>query len=169
MCQMCHIKTARPADGRNVNHGLYTPLLICRHTRGAGAPLSILQQFVDETKRTLQNVALDDRRVLSSVRQRFVYNVVRRRLTSARRLIGAISAKIEACSCGPISETDGRNLDREVAIVVRDVEAIQHARLKPAELKNTKTATKDYFERAAEKGYKRHADKVPRLLKAAHV
>ena len=47
---------------------------------GAGAPLSLLQQFVDETKRTLQNVALDDRRVLSSVGQRFVYNVVRRRL-----------------------------------------------------------------------------------------
>ena len=53
---------------------------------GAGAPLSPVRQFAAETKQQLQNVALDDRRALSSVGQRFVYNVVRRRLALQRQL-----------------------------------------------------------------------------------
>ena len=39
-----------------------------------------------ETKQSLQNVALNGRRALSSVGQRFVYNVVRRRLALQRQL-----------------------------------------------------------------------------------
>ena len=50
----------------------------------AGAPLSPVRQFAAETKQQLQNVALDDRRALSSVGQRFVYNVVRRRVALQR-------------------------------------------------------------------------------------
>ena len=53
---------------------------------GAGAPLSPVRQFAAETKQQLHNVALDDRRALSSVAQRFVYNVVRRRLAPQRQL-----------------------------------------------------------------------------------
>ena len=56
---------------------------------GAGAPLLLLQQFVAETKQMLQNVVLDDHRALSStlgIGQRFVYNVVRRRLELQRQL-----------------------------------------------------------------------------------
>ena len=47
---------------------------------GEGAPLSLVRQFVDETKQQLQIVALDDRSALSSVDQRFACNVVRRSL-----------------------------------------------------------------------------------------
>ena len=47
---------------------------------GAGAPLSLVRQAAAETKQMLQDVALDDRRAISSVGQRFVYNVARRRL-----------------------------------------------------------------------------------------
>ena len=53
---------------------------------GEGAPLSPVRQFAAETKQQLQSVALDDRRALSSVGQRFVYNVVRRRLALQRQL-----------------------------------------------------------------------------------
>ena len=53
---------------------------------GARTPLSLVRHFAAETKQKLQNVALDDPRALSSVGQRFVYNVVRRRLALQRQL-----------------------------------------------------------------------------------
>ena len=49
-------------------------------------PLSPVRQFAAETKQQLQIVALDDRRALSSVGQRFGYNVVRRRLALQHQL-----------------------------------------------------------------------------------
>ena len=58
---------------------------------GAGAPLSPVRQFAAETKQKLQNVALDDHRALSSVGQRFVYNVVRRRLALQRQLEDSVA------------------------------------------------------------------------------
>ena len=58
---------------------------------GAGAPLSPVRQFAAETKQQLQNVALDDRRALSSVGQRCVYNVVRRRLALQRQLDDSVA------------------------------------------------------------------------------
>ena len=58
---------------------------------GVCAPLSPVRQFAAETKQQLQNVALDDRRALSSVGQRFVYNVVRRRLALQRHLEDSVA------------------------------------------------------------------------------
>ena len=58
---------------------------------GTGAPLSPVRQFAAETKQQLQSVALDDRRALSSVGQRFVYNVARRRLALQRQLEDSVA------------------------------------------------------------------------------
>ena len=58
---------------------------------GAGAPLSPVRKFAAETKQQLQNVAPDDRRALSSVGQRSVYNVVRRRMALQRQLKDSVA------------------------------------------------------------------------------
>ena len=59
---------------------------------GAGAPLSPVRQFAAETKQSLQKFRPErssrrpSRATISSVGQRFVYNVVRRRLALQRQL-----------------------------------------------------------------------------------
>ena len=83
---------------------------------GAGGPLSPVRQFADETKQHLQHTALDDRHALSSVGQRFVHCVVRRRLALQRQLEDSTAQLLRRSRCAAVARlrkprgADGKRL-----------------------------------------------------------
>jgi hypothetical protein len=66
---------------RKLSRTVYEELVV-----GVPVPPTEAQLFDAETKRMLQQWVLEDRRTLSSVGQRFVFNVVRRRMALERVL-----------------------------------------------------------------------------------
>ena len=78
---------ARPALLGDEYRMSFSALNRAAYTEIHGASLmNPIELFAAETKQTLQQVALEDRRALSAVGQRYVFNVVKRRSALEREL-----------------------------------------------------------------------------------